>query len=93
PLADAIVSMFGFVWHLITGAFTGDFQDAMNDAQNVFDSLMAFITGAFGVVGDAIKYVFGDAGAFVVDVFTTAIENTKLMFSALWKLVTGDFEG
>ncbi|MCV5830795.1 hypothetical protein OFN28_29435, partial [Escherichia coli] len=51
------------------------------------------ITGAFGVVGDAIKYVFGDAGAFVVDVFTTAIENTKLMFSALWKLVTGDFEG
>lgn len=93
PLADAIASMFGFVWHLITGAFTGDFQDAMNDAQNVFDSLMAFITGAFGVVGDAIKYVFGDAGAFVVDVFTTAIENTKLMFSALWKLVTGDFEG
>ena len=93
PLADAIVSMFRMVWHLITGAFTGDFQDAMNDAQNVFDSLVAFITGAFGVVGDAIKYVFGDAGAFVVDVFTTAIENTKLMFSALWKLVTGDFEG
>ncbi|MCQ4169756.1 phage tail tape measure protein [Hafnia paralvei] len=93
PLADAIVSMFKFVWHLITGAFTGDFQDAMNDAQNVFDSLIAFITGAFGVVGDAIKYVFGDAGAFVVDVFTTAIENTKLMFSALWKLVSGDFEG
>lgn len=81
------------VWHLITGAFTGDFQDAMKDAQNVFDSFIAFITGAFGVVGDAIKYVFGDAGAFVVDVFTTAIENTKLMFSALWKLVTGDFEG
>lgn len=93
PLADAIVSMFKFVWHLITGAFTGDFQDAMNDAQNIFDSLIAFITGAFGVVGDAIKYVFGDAGAFVVDAFTTAIENTKLMFSALWKLVTGDFEG
>ena len=93
PLADAIASMFKMVWHLITGAFTGDFQDAMNDAQNVFDSLIAFITGAFGVVGDAIKYVFGDAGAFVVDVFTTAIENTKLMFSALWKLVTGDFEG
>ncbi|HAT2326263.1 TPA: phage tail tape measure protein [Citrobacter freundii] len=93
PLANAIVSMFKFVWHLITGAFTGDFQDAMTDAQNFFDSLIAFITGAFGVVGDAIKYVFGDAGAFVVDVFTTAIENTKLMFSALWKLVTGDFEG
>lgn len=93
PLADAIVSMFKFVWHLITGAFTGDFQDAMNDAQNIFDSLMSFITGAYGVVGDAIKYVFGDAGAFVVSVFTTAIENTKLMFSALWKLVTGDFEG
>lgn len=93
PLADAIVSMFKFVWHLITGAFTGDFQDAMNDAQNVFDSLISFITGAFGVVGDAIKYVFGDAGEFVVDVFTTAIENTKLMFSALWKLLTGDFEG
>ncbi|MDV0653537.1 phage tail tape measure protein [Citrobacter freundii] len=93
PLADAIASMFKMVWHLITGAFTGDFQDAMNDAQNVFDSLIAFITGAFGVVGDAIKYVFGDAGEFVVDVFTTAIENTKLMFSALWKLVTGDFEG
>ncbi|HFI1947402.1 TPA: hypothetical protein ACGPN1_004349 [Yersinia enterocolitica] len=93
PLADAIVSMFKFVWHLITGAFTGDFQDAMNDAQNVFDSLIAFITGAFGVVGEAIKYVFGDAGAFIVNVFTTAIENTKLMFSALWKLVTGDFKG
>ncbi|MGV4013117.1 hypothetical protein [Citrobacter portucalensis] len=93
PLADAIASMFRMVWHLITGAFTGDFQDAMKDAQNVFDSLIAFITGAFGVVGDAIKYVFGDAGAFVVDVFTTAIENTKLMFSALWKLVSGDFEG
>ncbi|EBG6486129.1 hypothetical protein T061_07725 [Salmonella enterica subsp. arizonae] len=93
PLADAIASMFRMVWHLITGAFTGDFQDAMKDAQNVFDSFIAFITGAFGVVGDAIKYVFGDAGAFVVDVFTTAIENTKLMFSALWKLVTGDFEG
>lgn len=93
PLADAIASMFRMVWHLITGAFTGDFQDAMKDAQNVFDSLIAFITGAFGVVGDAIKYVFGDAGSFVVDVFTTAIENTKLMFSALWKLVTGDFEG
>ncbi|WP_139380527.1 hypothetical protein, partial [Salmonella enterica] len=93
PLADAIASMFRMVWHLITGAFTGDFQDAMKDAQNVFDSLIAFITGAFGVVGDAIKYVFGDAGAFVVDVFTIAIENTKLMFSALWKLVTGDFEG
>ncbi|ECE0890428.1 hypothetical protein [Salmonella enterica] len=93
PLADAIASMFRMVWHLITGTFTGDFQDAMKDAQNVFDSFIAFITGAFGVVGDAIKYVFGDAGAFVVDVFTTAIENTKLMFSALWKLVTGDFEG
>ncbi|HDD0170224.1 TPA: hypothetical protein O9W53_000958 [Escherichia coli] len=93
PLADAIASMFRMVWHLITGAFTGDFQGAMKDAQNIFDSLIAFITGAFGVVGDAIKYVFGDAGAFVVDVFTTAIENTKLMFSALWKLVTGDFEG
>lgn len=93
PLADAIASMFRMVWHLITGAFTGDFQDAMKDAQNVFDSLIAFITGAFGVVGDAIKYVFGNAGAFVVDVFTTAIENTKLMFSALWKLVSGDFEG
>ncbi|WP_370603825.1 hypothetical protein [Citrobacter braakii] len=93
PLADVIASMFRMVWHLITGAFTGDFQDAMKDAQNVFDSLIAFIAGAFGVVGDAIKYVFGDAGAFVVDVFTTAIENTKLMFSALWKLVTGDFEG
>ncbi|EBQ6503713.1 hypothetical protein BVJ31_25380 [Salmonella enterica] len=93
PLADAIASMFRMVWHLITGAFTGDFQDAMKDAQNVFDSLIAFITGAFGVVGDAIKYVFGDAGAFVVDVFTIAIENTKLIFSALWKLVTGDFEG
>ncbi|CAH3290708.1 hypothetical protein ACJEJS_07595 [Escherichia coli] len=93
PLADAIASMFRMVWHLITGAFTGDFQDAMKDAQNIFDSLIAFITGAFGVVGDAIKYVFGDAGSFVVDVFTTAIENTKLMFSALWKLVTGDFEG
>lgn len=93
PLADAIVSMFRMVWHLITGAFTGDFQDAMNDAQNVFDSLVAFITGAFGVVGDAIKYVFGDAGAFIVNVFTTAIENTKLMFSALWKLITGNFKG
>ncbi|WP_374758985.1 phage tail protein [Atlantibacter hermannii] len=93
PLADAIASMFKMVWHLITGAFTGDFQDAMNDAQNVFDSLIAFITGAFGVVGDAIKYVFGDAGAFIVNVFTTAIENTKLMFSALWKLVTGAFTG
>ncbi|EBI5824875.1 hypothetical protein CWK15_20960 [Salmonella enterica] len=93
PLADAMASMFRMVWHLITGTFTGDFQDAMKDAQNVFDSFIAFITGAFGVVGDAIKYVFGDAGAFVVDVFTTAIENTKLMFSALWKLVTGDFEG
>ncbi|HDZ9831356.1 TPA: hypothetical protein ACYTJQ_000505 [Yersinia enterocolitica] len=93
PLADAIASMFKMVWHLITGAFTGDFQDAMNDAQNVFDSLIAFITGAFGVVGEAIKYVFGDAGAFIVNVFTTAIENTKLMFSALWKLVTGDFKG
>lgn len=93
PLADAIASMFRMVWHLITGAFTGDFQDAMKDAQNIFDSLIAFITGAFGVVGDAIKYVFGDADSFVVDVFTTAIENTKLMFSALWKLVTGDFEG
>ncbi len=93
PLADAIASMFRMVWHLITGAFTGDFQDAMKDAQNIFDSLIAFITGAFGVVGDAIKYVFGDAGSFIVDVFTTAIENTKLMFSALWKLVTGDFEG
>jgi len=93
PLADAIASMFKMVWHLITGAFTGDFQDAMNDAQNVFDSLVAFITGAFGVVGDAIKYVFGDAGEFIVSVFTTAIENTKLMFSALWKVVTGDFKG
>lgn len=93
PLADAIVSMFKFVWHLITGAFTGDFQDAMNDAQNIFDSLVSFITGAFGVVGDAIKYVFGDAGAFVVSVFTTAVENTTLLFSALWKLVTGDFDG
>lgn len=93
PLADAIVSMFKFVWHLITGAFTGDFQDAMDDAQNVFDSMIKFISGAFGVVGDAIKYVFGDAGVFIVDAFTTAIENTKLMFSALWKLLTGDFEG
>lgn len=93
PLADAIASMFKMVWHLITGAFTGDFQDAMNDAQNVFDSLVAFITGAIGVVGDAIKYVFGDAGEFIVSVFTTAIENTKLMFSALWKVVTGDFKG
>lgn len=93
PLADAIVSMFKLVWHLITGAFTGDFQGAMNDAQDVFNSLIAFISGAFVVVGDAVKYVFGDAGMFVVDVFTTAIENTKLMFSALWKLIAGDFEG
>ncbi|HHR5464418.1 TPA: hypothetical protein ACS5PI_002065 [Salmonella enterica subsp. enterica] len=93
PLADAIVSMFKLVWHLITGAFTGDFQGAMNDAQDVFNSLIAFISGAFVVVGDAVKYVFGDAGMFVVDAFTTAIESTKLMFSALWKLITGDFEG
>jgi hypothetical protein len=93
PLADAIGSMFLFVWHLITGAFTGDFQDAMNDAQNVFNSLIEFISGAFGVVGDAVKYVFGDAGTFIVGVFSTAIENTKLMFSALWKVVTGDFDG
>lgn len=92
PLADAIASMFKFAWHLITGAFTGDFQDAMDDAQSVFDSLVEFITGAFGVVGDTIKYVFGDAGEFIVSVFSAAIENTKLMFSALWKLVTGDFE-
>lgn len=93
PLANAIVSMFKFVWHLITGAFTGDFQDAMNDAQNVFDSLIAFITGAFGVVGDAIKYVFGDAGTFVVDIFEQSIENVKALFSALSKLITGDFQG
>ncbi|EEU4853469.1 hypothetical protein HBD74_004657 [Salmonella enterica] len=93
PLADAIVSMFKLVWHLITGAFTGDFQDAMNDAQNVFDSLMAFITGAFGVVGDAIEYVFGDAGTFIVDIFEQSIENIKALFSALSKLVTGDFQG
>ncbi|HAK1938794.1 TPA: hypothetical protein H1Q11_004814 [Salmonella enterica] len=93
PLADAIVSMFGFVWHLITGAFTGNFQDAMNDAQNVFGSLMAFITGAFGVVGDAIKYVFGDTGTFIVDIFGQSIENVKALFRALGKLVTGDFQG
>lgn len=93
PLGDAITSMFKFVWHLITGAFTGDFQDAINDAQDVFDSLVEFITGAFGAVGDAIKYVFGDAGEFIVSMFSAAIENTKLMFSALWKLVTGDFQG
>ncbi|EHK1058482.1 hypothetical protein J4S57_002110 [Salmonella enterica] len=93
PLADAIASMFRMVWHLITGAFTGDFQDAMNDAQNVFDSLMAFITGAFGVVGDAIEFVFGDAGTFIVDIFEQSIENVKALFSALSKLVTGDFQG
>lgn len=93
PLANAIVSMFKFVWHLIAGAFTGDFQDAMNDAQNVFDSLVAFITGAFGVVGDAIEYVFGDAGTFIVDIFEQSIENVKALFSALSKLVTGDFQG
>ncbi|HFH0031745.1 TPA: hypothetical protein ACODJ5_004476 [Salmonella enterica subsp. salamae serovar 42:g,t:-] len=93
PLADAIVSMFKFVWHLITGAFTGDFQDAMNDAQGVFDSLIAFISGAFGVVGDAVKYVFGDAGTFIVDIFEQSIENVKNLFNALRKLVTGDFQG
>ncbi|WP_354676512.1 phage tail tape measure protein [Citrobacter portucalensis] len=93
PLADAIVSMFKFVWHLITGAFTGDFQDAMNDAQGFFESLIVFITGAFGVVGDTIEYVFGDAGKFVVDMFKQNIENIKLLFSALSKLVTGDFQG
>ncbi|EEO0341360.1 phage tail tape measure protein [Salmonella enterica] len=93
PLANIIVSMFKFVWHLIAGAFTGDFQDAMNDAQGVFDSLVAFITGAFGVVGDAIEYVFGDAGTFIVDIFEQSIENVKALFSALSKLVTGDFQG
>ncbi|EAW0073690.1 hypothetical protein FGQ73_22865 [Salmonella enterica] len=93
PLANAIVSMFKFVWHLITGAFTGDFQDAMNDAQGVFDSLIAFISGAFGVVGDAVKYVFGDAGTFIVDIFEQSIENVKNLFNALRKLVTGDFQG
>lgn len=85
--------MFKFVWHLITGAFTGDFQDAMNDAQGVFDSLIAFISGAFGVVGDAVKYVFGDAGTFIVDIFEQSIENVKNLFNALRKLVTGDFQG
>lgn len=93
PLADAIVSMFRMVWHLITGAFTGDFQGAMNDAQGVFVSLIAFISGAFGVVGDAVKYVFGDAGTFIVDIFEQSIENVKNLFNALRKLVTGDFQG
>ncbi|EDB6599527.1 hypothetical protein AHR24_22610 [Salmonella enterica subsp. diarizonae] len=93
PLADAIASMFRMVWHLITGAFTGDFQDAMKDAQSFFESLIAFISGAFGVVGDAIEYVFGDAGTFIVDIFEQSIENVKALFSALSKLVTGDFQG
>ncbi|MDH1085296.1 hypothetical protein N5C79_02175 [Pantoea brenneri] len=93
PLADAIISTFKLAWHLVTGAFTGDFQDAINDAQNIIDSLMSFIKGAFGVTGDAIKYVFGDAGEFIVSIFTTAVENVKRMFSSLWKLVTGDFTG
>ncbi|ECO0584324.1 hypothetical protein XS81_13545 [Salmonella enterica subsp. diarizonae] len=93
PLADAIVSMFKFVWHLITGAFTGDFQDAMNDAQSFFESLIAFISGAFGVVGDAFEYVFGDAGTFIVDIFKQSIENVKALFSTLSKLITGDFQG
>lgn len=74
----------------------------------VIDDLLTAMEGGQSVIADffkdnwgidivpgllAIKAAVLEVVDFIIDWFKVAIENIKLMFSALWKLVTGDFEG
>lgn len=74
----------------------------------VIDDLLTAMEGGQSVIADffmdnwgidivpgllAIKAAVLEVVDFIIDWFNVAIENIKLMFSALWKLVTGDFKG
>lgn len=74
----------------------------------VIDDLLTAMEGGQSVIADFFRDTWGidivpgllaikDAVMVVVDFiiewFKTAVENIKLMFTALWKLVTGDFTG
>ncbi|MGE5008637.1 hypothetical protein AB8886_19270 [Yersinia enterocolitica] len=74
----------------------------------VIDDLLTAMEGGKSVIADffmdnwgidivpgllAIKDVVLEVVDLIIDSFKVGVENIKLMFSALWKLLTGDFEG
>jgi len=74
----------------------------------VIDDLLTAMEGGQSVIADFFKDTWGidivpgllaikDAVMvvvdFIIDSFKVGVENIKLMFSALWKLLTGDFQG
>lgn len=74
----------------------------------VIDDLLTAMEGGQSVIADFFKDTWGidivpgllaikDAVMvvvdFIIDSFKVGVENLKLMFSALWKLLTGDFQG
>lgn len=74
----------------------------------VIDDLLTAMEGGQSVIADffkdnwgidivpgllAIKEVVLQVVEFIIDSFKVGVENIKLMFSALWKLLTGDFQG
>ncbi|MBP2156860.1 hypothetical protein [Erwinia rhapontici] len=74
----------------------------------VVDDLLTALEGGESVIADffmdnwgidivpgllAIKDVVLEMVDFIIDSFNVGVENIKLLFSALWKLLTGDFEG
>ncbi|CNI12069.1 Phage-related protein [Yersinia frederiksenii] len=74
----------------------------------VIDDLIVAMQGGQSVIADffmdnwgidivpgllAIKDVVLEVVDLIIDSFKVGVENIKLMFSALWKLLTGDFEG
>lgn len=74
----------------------------------IIDDLLTAMEGGKSVIADffkdnwgidiipgllAIKDVALEVVDLIIDSFKVGIENIQLMFSALWKLLTGDFEG
>lgn len=85
---------------LITAAILGvilvidDLLTAMEGGQSVIadffrDNWGIDIVPGLLAIKDAVMVVVD----YIIDAFKVSVENIKLMFSALWKLVTGDFEG
>ncbi len=71
-----------------------DLLTAMEDGQSVIADFFKDNWGIDIVPGLlAIKEVVLQIVDFIIDSFKVGVENIKLMFSALWKLLTGDFQG
>jgi len=85
---------------LITAAILGvilvidDLLTAMEGGQSIIADFFKDTWGIDIVPGLlAIKDTVMVVVDFIIEWFKTAVENIKLMFTALWKLVTGDFMG